>query len=171
MNNQITIVVQDMLTLTAADGSFDLVYCMESGEHIPDKTRMLQAFYDVLKPGGRIVMATWCIRNEPSDFTSAEKKVLDKIGELYHIPPMISIEKYEELMRKTGFTAVQTGDWTTAVSPFWKAVLHSAKSFSSIIGLIRSGWPAIRGAWALQHMIKGYNMGVLKFGVIQGQKA
>ncbi|MBI1228306.1 MAG: methyltransferase domain-containing protein [Bacteroidetes bacterium] len=171
LSDEVEVIVKDMLTLTPADGAFDLVWSMESGEHIPDKVRMLQAFYDVLKPGGKLLMATWCIRDEPPALNIEEKKLLKKIGELYHIPPMISIEKYQGLAQEAGFSEVKTGDWTKAVSPFWKAVLLSAMRFSSIIGLLKAGWPAIRGAWALQYMMKGYQSGVLKFGVLQAKKA
>ncbi len=169
--SQVNIIVKDLLTLTFQDGPFDLVWSMESGEHIPEKERMLQGFFNVLKPGGKFLMATWCIRDEPPALTNQEQKLLNKIGELYHIPPMISIEKYEIMAKEIGFTEIKIGDWTTAVSPFWKAVMQSAMSFSSLMGLLKSGWPAIRGAWALQYMIKGYRMGVLKFGVFQAKKA
>lgn len=171
MNNQVTILVRDMLTVTHSDGVYDLVWSMESAEHIPAKQLMLKTFYDVLKPGGKLLMATWCIRKSPPDISTEAQKVLDKIGSLYHIPPMISIEAYRNLMKEAGFQHIAVADWTEAVSPFWKDVLQSAKSASSIIGLVRAGWPAIRGAWALQYMLKGYRMGLLKFGVIQGEKA
>jgi tocopherol O-methyltransferase len=171
MGGQITIAVRDMLTLTPEDGSYDLVWSMESAEHIPAKKQLMKTFNEVLKPGGKLLMATWCIRETPPPFSAEAQKVLERIGSLYHIPPMISLERYEKIMTETGYVDVQSADWTMAVSPFWKAVLQSAKSASSVLGLLRAGWPAIRGAWALQYMIKGYEMGLLKFGVIQGTKA
>ena len=45
------------------DNSFDLVWSLESGEHMPDKTKFLQECYRVLKPGGTLIMVTWCHRN------------------------------------------------------------------------------------------------------------
>ena len=170
LTGQVNIIEKDLLTLTSADGPFDFVWSMESGEHIPEKENMINRFYEVLKPGGKFLMATWCIRNEPPTLSPDEQKLLQKIGKLYHIPPMISIEEYRKLVQKTGFEQIQTDDWTVAVSPFWKAVIQSAMSLSSFAGLLRAGWPAIRGAWAMQYMIKGYRMGTLKFGVIQGIK-
>jgi len=170
LQDQVEIVAQDLLTLTAADGPFDLVWSMESGEHIPEKQGMLERFYEVLRPGGKFLMATWCIRQEPPALRPEEQQLLNTIGELYHLPPMISIEKYRELAHEMGFTNVQSADWSAAVAPFWKAVIQSAMSLPSIVGLVRAGIPAIKGAWAMQYMIKGYRMGTLKFGVIQGTK-
>ena len=42
------------------DGSFDLAWSLESGEHIPDKEAWLAEVYRVLKPGGTFVCVTWC---------------------------------------------------------------------------------------------------------------
>ncbi len=170
LQDQVEIVAQDLLTLTAADGPFDLVWSMESGEHIPEKQAMLERFYEVLSPGGKFLMATWCIRQEPPALRPEEQQLLNTIGELYHLPPMISIEKYRELAHELGFKHVQSADWSAAVAPFWKAVIQSALSLPSIVGLVRAGIPAIKGAWAMQYMIKGYRMNTLKFGVIQGTK-
>ncbi len=170
LDDQVEIVEQDLLTLTAADGPFDLVWSMESGEHIPEKRQMLERFYEVLSPGGKFLLATWCIRHEPPALRPEERQLLDTIGELYHLPPMISIEKYREIAQEVGFTNVQSADWSAAVAPFWKAVIQSAFSLPSFVGLVRAGIPAIKGAWAMQYMTKGYRMNTLKFGVIQGTK-
>jgi tocopherol O-methyltransferase len=171
LEHSIEIIVKDMLTLDATYGAFDLVWSMESAEHIPDKQRLLETFYSALRPGGKFLMATWCIRTEPPFLAADEQAILKKIEQYYHIPPMISIEKYHELATNTGFVAIKTADWTTAVSPFWMAVIRSAFSIKSLVGLLKSGMPAIKGAWAMQFMTKAYKMGILKFGVIQGTKA
>ena len=44
------------------DRSFDFVWSLESGEHMPDKAKFLQECYRVLKPGGKLMLATWCHR-------------------------------------------------------------------------------------------------------------
>lgn len=47
-----------------------------SGEHMPDKKKYVEEMTRVLKPGGRIVIATWCQRDEGSrPFDDKEKKV------------------------------------------------------------------------------------------------
>jgi tocopherol O-methyltransferase len=54
--------VADALDMPFADDTFDFVWSMESGEHMPDKEKFLQECYRVLKPGGTFLMATWCHR-------------------------------------------------------------------------------------------------------------
>lgn len=44
--------VADALAMPFADQSFDFVWSMESGEHMPDKVGFLRECYRVLKPGG-----------------------------------------------------------------------------------------------------------------------
>lgn len=161
---------RDMMTLIPEDGPFDLIWSMESAEHIRDKQQLLEKFYSLLVPGGTLLMATWCCRDNPPPLKKTEEKLLAKIGAYYHLPPMISIEDYQALAQNTGFEQVQTDDWSKAVAPFWMEVIRSAFRWKSAVGLIRSGWATIRGAWAMQYMTRGYKQGAIKYGVIKGRK-
>ena len=170
LQDRVQVRVQDMLTLTPADGPFDLIWSLESAEHIPDKRRLLDVFFEVLKPGGRLLMATWCHRDTPPGLAETEQRLLQHIYRRYQLPPMISIPEFGELAKAAGFQRVQTADWSDAVAPFWDAVIRSAFRWRSLVGLLRSGRQAIGGAWAMQYMTKGYRSGTIRFGVLQGQK-
>ena len=54
--------VADALQQPFEDNSFDLVWSMESGEHMPDKARFVGELARVCMPGGRIIIVTWCHR-------------------------------------------------------------------------------------------------------------
>ena len=170
LEDRVQIRVQDMMELSSADGPFDLVWSLESAEHIPDKKRLLETFFQVLAPGGKFLMATWCHRETPPELSQKEQGLLAKIYGHYHLPPMISIGEFKGLAGAAGFQEVQTADWTAAVAPFWPAVIRSAFRLRSLAALMRSGKQAIRGAWAMQFMTKGYREGIVRFGVIQGRK-
>jgi len=77
-----------------ADASFDLVWSLESGEHMPDKVKFLQECYRVLKPGGTLIMVTWCHR--PIDGLAggltADEQRADIAGLLL---PYVSLPEYE----------------------------------------------------------------------------
>lgn len=161
---------RDVMTLTAADGPFDLVWSLESAEHMGDKQRLLDIFYQLLKPGGKLLMVTWCLRGTPPALSSGEVALLRKICEVYHLPPLVSIEELRRKAQLAGFTQIKTADWSDAVAPFWQAVIRSAFRWQSVLGLIRSGRQAVRGAWAMQYMTRGYRLGTIRFGLIQGQK-
>ncbi len=162
--------VRDMMTLGTDDGSFDLVWSMESAEHILDKQLLFNLFYERLAPGGKFLMATWCHRPTPPSLSGNEQGLLEKIYRLYHLPPMVARTQLVEYATAAGFTAVKSVDWSRSVAPFWKAVIHTALRWSSVGGLLRAGWPTIKGAWAMRYMSQGYRRGVLEFAVVQGQK-
>lgn len=65
LQDQVEFKVADALNMPFRDGEFDLVWTLESGEHMPNKRQFLQECTRVLKPGGKLLMATWCHR--PTD--------------------------------------------------------------------------------------------------------
>lgn len=188
--------VANALDLPFEDTCFDLVWSLESGEHMPDKTKFLQESYRVLKPGGTLILATWCHRSITGSFndlaesgsrqrmlessiehpatvplTVDEIRHLKAIYELYHLPYVISLLEYEEIVRNLGFQNLRSGDWSIAVAPFWQAVIESALSWEGIVGVLRSGWQTIRGSLALGLMRQGYERGLIRFGVVVATKA
>ncbi len=169
-DQQITIEVRDMLSLGAVDGPFDLIWSLESAEHIADKAGMMRLFYDRLTPGGRLLMATWCRRPAPPPLQPSEERLLERIYEWYHLPPMVSIPELASTAREAGFNSVRTADWSVAVAPFWGAVIRSALSWRSLVGLLRAGRSTWRGAWAMQYMQRGFRNQLIQFAVLQATK-
>ncbi|NJL82781.1 MAG: methyltransferase domain-containing protein [Chloroflexaceae bacterium] len=166
--------VADALAMPFAPNSFDLVWSLESGEHMPDKARFLQECFRVLKPGGTLVMATWCHRGTDSwagELTSSEKEHLAAIYQVYCLPYVISLGEYEQIARDCGFLALGTADWSAAVAPFWQAVMDSAWELPTFLGILQSGPETLRGALALDLMRRGYERGLIRFGLLRGTKA
>jgi len=166
--------VADALNMPFADNSFDLVWSLESGEHMPNKKQFLQECYRVLQPGGTLIMATWCHRSldgAAGQLTGDERRHLADIYRVYALPYVISLPEYEAIARNLGFKDTRTADWSTAVAPFWDVVIDSAFDLNAIIGLFRSGWTTIQAALALNLMSRGYQRGLVRFGLLCGTKA
>lgn len=163
--------VADALAMPFADQSFDLVWSLESGEHMPDKQQFLQECYRVLKPGGTFLMATWCHRPTPPALTPDEQQHLDKIYRVYCLPHVIALPEYEQIAQTLGFQAIRTADWSKAVAPFWNVVIDSAFTPAALIGLVQSGWTTIQAALSLGLMSQGYRRGLVKFGLLTAQRA
>ncbi|MDX1666490.1 MAG: class I SAM-dependent methyltransferase [Saprospiraceae bacterium] len=170
LEDKLTFEVRDMMQLTSKDGPFDLIWSMESAEHIEDKAAMLQMFYELLSPGGCLLMATWCRREAPPGLSRRDERLLGKIYRYYHLPPMISRERYRGLAEEAGFSRIETDDWTQSVTPFWGAVIHRALQWESLKGLLKSGWSTMKGAWAMRYMRQGYRQGIINYAVIQAHK-
>ncbi|QHN96872.1 putative tocopherol O-methyltransferase [Arachis hypogaea] len=59
--------VADALDQPFSDGQFDLVWSMESGEHMPDKAKFVSELARVAAPGATIIIVTWCHRDLDPD--------------------------------------------------------------------------------------------------------
>jgi tocopherol O-methyltransferase len=174
MSSRTEFLVADAQATPFADDSFDLVWALESGEHMPDKTKFMQECYRVLKPGGKLIMVTWCHR--PTDeqsggvLTADEQKHLQEIYRVYCLPYVISLPEYEAIARNLCLQNIHTADWSTAVAPFWEVVIDSAFNPMAILGLLLSGWGTIQAALSLGLMREGYQRGLIRFGLLCGMK-
>lgn len=161
--------VADALQMPFSDNSFDLVWSLESGEHMPDKAQFVRELFRVCQPGGRIIIVTWTHRDlEPGEtgLTPKELRLLDKINRAYYLPRWCSGSDYVDLLKSMGAKDVKREDWSYIIAPFWKAVIKSSLNLKSVIGLLRSGFSTIRGAYAMLLMLRGYKMGLIKFDLL-----
>jgi len=165
---QVTLLRQDMMTVELTD--FDLVWSLESAEHIADKAQLFTNIHRHLVPGGKVVMATWCISKSYQEMTAKEKKLLSRIQRWYHLPNLSTIADLENYAKATGFSSIATADWSAAVAPFWKAVLRSAFTWRGMGGLLKSNRGTLLGAWAIQFMQRGFDWGIIKYGVLTAVK-
>ncbi|WP_309736664.1 methyltransferase domain-containing protein [Chamaesiphon sp. OTE_75_metabat_556] len=164
--------VANALNIPFPDNSFDLVWSLESGEHMPDKVKFLQECHRVLKPGGKLIFVTWCHRptTPETPLTAAEHKHLQDIYRVYCLPYVISLPEYVEIVEQGGFKDLRVDDWSTAVAPFWDVVIDSAITPQAIFGLFQAGWKTIEAAMSLKLMSDGYRSGLVRFGLIAATK-
>lgn len=165
--------VANALEMPFPDNSFDLVWSLESGEHMPNKRQFLQECQRVLKPGGRFILVTWCHRSTVSPaapLTPQEKAHLDSLYRVYKLPYIIALDEYAAIAQQVGFQDIQTADWSAAVAPFWDEVILSALNPGAIWGLLRAGWTTVQAALSMRLMSRGYQRGLIKYGLLQGSK-
>lgn len=165
--------VADALEMPFENDEFDLVWSLESGEHMPDKTQFVDELCRVVAPGGRIILVTWChrdLKEGETSLTKKEEKLLAKINRAYYLPRWCSVDDYVALLEERGAVDIKRDDWSYTIAPFWKAVIRSSLSVKSFVGLAKSGFSTIRGAYAMLLMLKGFNMGLIKFGMITCKK-
>ncbi|MEM8808829.1 MAG: methyltransferase domain-containing protein [Cyanobacteria bacterium P01_G01_bin.38] len=165
--------VANALETPFPDNAFDLIWSLESGEHMPDKRQFLRECYRQLKPGGCFLMATWCHR--PTDslagaLTLDEQRHLKSIYDVYCLPYVISLPEYGAISTDIGFQQVHTADWSTAVAPFWDEVIRSALEPAVLTKLLKAGSSTLQGALSLGLMSSGFRRGLIRFGLLRATK-
>lgn len=175
LQDRVSFRVANAMKLPFDDATFDAVWSMESGEHMPDKDAFVAEVARVLKPGGKFLMATWCHRAVEGDasrgpLNSSEKRHLGLLCRNYCLPRWVPTETYVTAAGRAGLSGVRTGDWTQHILPFWPAVIRSALLPSSLLGLLRAGWLAVRGALTAVLMLTGFRRKLLVFAVFTAHK-
>ena len=169
LEQQVNFQVANALETPFDDNSFDLIWSLESGEHMADKKQFLEECYRILKPGGTLLFATWCCKD--GVLSAREEKILSEIYRMYHLPYVLSIEAYDQLMESTGFEQVKNFDWSREVEKFWDLVIDSSLNPAVIGRIFQSGWIVVQGALAMRLMRQGYRRGIVHYGVLTGVKA
>ena len=133
--------VADALRMPFADNSFDLVWSLESGEHMPDKRQFVSELTRVVKPGGRVIIVTWCHRDLEAGeegLRPREERLLRTINRAFYLPRWCSVADYVGLAGDFGLKGVRTDDWTDDIAQFWPAVIASSLRPQSLLG--SSAW-------------------------------
>jgi len=162
----VTIKAEDMMQFSDEEG-FDVIWSLESAEHVADKKGLLEHFYSLLRPGGTLAMITWCHRETPPELSAKEQALLQDVCRLYHLPPWCSIGDYVKHAEAIGFEQIASADWSAAVAPFWAAVIKSALSWKSAVGLFKAGPQTLKGAYAMRYMQRGFRQNLIRFGVFR----
>eukprot|EP00199_Chlamydomonas_sp_CCMP681_P001931 CAMPEP_0119108118 /NCGR_PEP_ID=MMETSP1180-20130426/13477_1 /TAXON_ID=3052 ORGANISM="Chlamydomonas cf sp, Strain CCMP681" /NCGR_SAMPLE_ID=MMETSP1180 /ASSEMBLY_ACC=CAM_ASM_000741 /LENGTH=352 /DNA_ID=CAMNT_0007093701 /DNA_START=21 /DNA_END=1079 /DNA_ORIENTATION=- len=172
LGDQAQFQVADALAQPFSDDSFDLVWSMESGEHMPNKPKFVNELVRVCAPGGKMIIVTWCHRvlGPGESLRPEEVALLERISEAYYLPAWCSVADYTKLLEAEGMVNIRNDDWSEEVTPFWGAVIKTALSGKGLTGLFTAGWTTIKGALVMPLMAQGFSMGTISFVAITAEK-
>ena len=164
--------VMNALAMDFPDDTFDLVWACESGEHMPDKKKYVEEMIRVLKPGGTIVIATWCQRETPPAFTAEEEKNLKFLYEEWAHPYFISIEDYASLVEgTTTMKEVDTDDWTRQTIASWRhSVWAGVWDPIPVFSRPNIWYKTLRDIVCLERMRRAFGRGLMQYGMIKAVK-
>ncbi|MGA1408869.1 MAG: methyltransferase domain-containing protein [Prochlorotrichaceae cyanobacterium] len=164
--------VDDALDLSFPAASFDVVWSVEAGPHMPDKVKFAQELLRVLKPGGILVVADWNQRDDraaPLNFL--ERLIMQQLLDQWAHPKFASIEEFSEQLISTGGVEgqVTTADWTPETLPswldsIWQGIVRPA-------GLVKFGvsgfLKSLREVPTLLLMRLAFGSGLCRFGMFR----
>lgn len=162
----------DAMKLSFPDGSFDVVWCIEAGPHMPDKATFAKELMRVLKPGGVLVVADWNQRDaRKQPLVVWECWVMQQLLDQWAHPEFASIEGFAELLQATGLTEgeVITADWTRSTLPswidsIWQGILRPSGLIRfGIVGFLKS----LREVPTLLLMRLAFGTGLCRFGMFR----
>lgn len=168
--------VDDAMALSFPDASFDVVWSIEAGPHMPDKAIFARELMRVLKPGGILVVADWNQRDDrqkPLNFW--EKPVMQQLLDQWSHPAFSSIEGFSELLEATEFVEgkVVTADWTEQTLPSWLDSIWQGVARPA--GLVRFGLSgfikSLREVPTLLLMRLAFGAGLCRFGMFRALRA
>lgn len=168
--------VDDAMALSFPDASFDVVWSIEAGPHMPDKAVFAKELMRVLKPSGVLVVADWNQRDDrqiPLNFW--EKPVMHQLLAQWSHPAFSSIEGFSELLEATGFVegSVITADWTEQTLPSWLDSIWQGVARPN--GLVRFGLSgfvkSLREVPTILLMRLAFGAGLCRFGMFRALRA
>lgn len=114
--------VSDWREADFADGEFDALFALESLEHIADKAGFARMARRVVRPGGRVAVATWLAAENVSGWS--QRHLLDAICREGRLPPLATAPELRGVFSDAGFTLLREEDLTRRVCGTWGVILR-----------------------------------------------
>jgi len=161
--------LDDALSLESVpDNSIDLVWSLESCEQFYDKALFIQQAFRVLKPGGRLMLATWC--SDADEYQGVQARQYRKLCISLQLPYMPTIAHYAHIIARQGFTVDQAFDWSKHVRETWRVGQDSLRAYSLFQIFRMSGWRGLLFKNQAKMMQEAFDTGRARYGVFLGRK-
>lgn len=166
--NNIIFKIEDAMSLHSfASNSFDIVWSLESCEQFYDKSLFLKNALRILRPGGKLMLATWCSDQEEYEGSLAKK--YKKLCLAFDLPYMPTIEYYRLLLGKH-FNIQKVEDWSDAVKKSWDIGISLIHSHSLWRLFKMGGWHGLRFIKQIKSMRNAFKEGRVRYGVFLAKK-
>jgi tocopherol O-methyltransferase len=118
VGKRVSFLAHDANHLDRIDDTFDVVWAIESTEHLQDKRAFIQSAARRLEPGGTLALCAWLV---PDSFASPEHRQMARgVCRAMLCPSLLSMREYEAWMGEAGFRETRSHDITRQVESTWE---------------------------------------------------
>lgn len=115
--------------------SVTVVWGLESIVHCENKKRFAEEAYCLLKPGGRILISEYMLREKPR-LTKEEHKIMEPFLHGWMMPDLLTPKQYINLLTKAGFRNIKVHDLSDNVEPSLKKCRRNASLALPFVGTL-----------------------------------
>lgn len=112
VNHLVKFEQNDFTSTNYPDGSFDVIWAIESVCHATDKSQFLKEAFRLLKKGGRLIMADFF---KKENLAGKDAELIQRWANGWAIDDFATIEKFTTQLNETGFTTSKIENATTAI--------------------------------------------------------
>lgn len=161
--------IDDALSLNLfQDKAFDLVWSLESCEQFYDKDLFLKQAFRVLKPGGRLMLATWCSDREM--YIGKMAKQYHQLCRAFDLPYMPTMDFYQRILSKNHFKIEHVFDWSREVKKSWEVGISLVNAYNFLQLFKMLGFRAFHALKQVRMMRDAFFEGRIRYGVFLASK-
>lgn len=160
--------IEDAHTLASFSAeTFDIVWSLESCEQFYDKALFIEQAFRVLKPGGKLMLATWCADRE--FYQGKLARNYQDLCKSFDLPYMPTMEYYKKILEKD-YLIETLQDWSAYVKDSWHYAILHLKNYSFFQLLRIAGLSGIKFIRKLNIMNHAFQTGQLRYGLFIAKK-
>lgn len=143
-----------------ADGSFDVVWGLESVCYALDKSLFLEEAFRLLRPGGQLILCDAFLLK--SHFTDAEWLTVSRFLKGWVLPNLCQRDDFQEMISQAGFSHTEINDISQQILPSSTYMYNTARKLAPVQKI--SQWLRLRS----QTQTDNYNVGLAQYDFFHG---
>lgn len=161
------IVRGDAADLPFDEAAFDVVWAVESLEHLVDKNRFVGDAARLLRPGGRFALCSWQ-RGEGLDRDG--ERLLGEVCEAFLCPSLATAGEYRRWCDEAGLTVLLEENLTANVRATWDTLIRRVGRPWLVPLRAAVGGEIRRFVDGFASIAKAYDSGVMRYGLLVAAK-
>lgn len=164
--------VADFTNTKFQSASFDVVWAIESVCHAKDKADFIKESYQLLKKGGRLIIADFFINK--SKLNSEEASLMDNMAHGWAVESFANHIDFENDLKKSGFKKIKKTNASKNIFPSARKLYHRSLPGLAIGKILQ--FMGIRNAlqnaniWTVFYQYKALKQNLWQYYIFQAEK-